>query len=660
MYDDSQPRPATQRALGGGYAPTGAVTLALPVLLDLLDKIDDALLLVGVPAARILHANESASRLLDRRHEDLVGLPIESIDPEMNVWGLLRLSATLRESPQGRLLRETVYETAGGQHVPVEVSVRSVRLDGEEYHICVARDVGERRRADWEMRQRHEQLFRIFNGLDAAVYVIDAESCRVLAHNDFAAQRFGATRGVRCKDAAPAGPGEPCPCGGPARVRAAAESGQPLVWEFQHATDGRWYRCIESAIPWVDGRLVRLEVTLDVSEERRLQAQLQQSQKMDALGRLAGGVAHDFNNILNGIIGFSELLRGAAVLGPEETAHLDAIARSALRGADLTGRILGFSRRTPPEIGPVRIDGPVNDAVRLVSMTTPPTIHFDRDLAPDVWRVQGNAAQIEQIVLNLCMNAADAMAEGGAVTVRLGNVETRRPLHTLSADLPPGRYVRLRVRDEGAGMHADDVARAFEPFFTTKAEGSERRHSGLGLSVVWGVVRSHGGGIRVRTRPGGGTSFEVYLPAAAAGREPVAAAPARPRTGQGQTVLVVDDEPMNVELLRILLEREGYRVTTASDGAEAVASVERLGAAVDLIILDLVMPRMDGAEALRRIREIREDVPVLITSGYDAKGVADELGPTEHTEFLAKPYSPRALLARVAGALQGAVQAGGA
>ncbi len=377
----------------------------------------------------------------------------------------------------------------------------------------------------------------------------------------------------------------------------------------------------------------------DITETRRSQELALQAQKMQAIGRLAGGVAHDFNNMLSGILGFAALLQHDLGADDPRRGDLCEIVAICQRARELTGNLLGFARKGRFRRERVDLNGAIHNVERLLAHTVPRKVSISLELATGLPAVEGDPAQLEQVVMNLALNAADAVAGGGSMVIRTGRIPGARG--------EPGQ-VELVVGDSGAGMAPEVQRRAFEPFFTTKAPGEG---TGLGLAMVYGTVSNHGGSVRLDSVPGAGTTVTVLLPAvsavAAGERADTTVEPALPR-GTG-TVLVVDDEPVLRRAMSRLLGRLGYAVVLAEDGVEAV---EQVGAQdLDLVLLDLAMPVMDGPEAYEAIRELRPDLPVLLCSGYGPDSVADQLIDRGAAGFLQKPIAYEDLARVVAGVL---------
>jgi two-component system cell cycle sensor histidine kinase/response regulator CckA len=397
---------------------------------------------------------------------------------------------------------------------------------------------------------------------------------------------------------------------------------------------------------------VSLNVTERVraEEERaRLQAKMLQAQKLESLGVLAGGIAHDFNNLLTIITGNAAL--ALQRVGAAHPAHalLDDVVKAAQRAADLTRQMLAYSGRGRFEIRPIDLATHVGEIAHLLRSSIPRQVELRLELAPDLPTVQGDAAQLHQVVMNLAINGAESVGDKqGEVTVKLATEEVgpQGAGELIGQDqLAPGRYLRLSVIDSGAGMDAETRSRIFDPFFTTKATGR-----GLGLAAVLGIVRAHRGALRIATAPGTGTTFEVLLPAAGARAEVEKdERGASAERGQG-TILVIDDERLVRTATCRILASLGYDVLEAEDGQAGLTLFRSRGGAVAAIVLDLTMPRMSGEETLRQLRMIDPNVRVVVFSGYAEQDVAERLGPLA-AGILAKPFTAQELARAVRAAI---------
>jgi signal transduction histidine kinase len=389
-------------------------------------------------------------------------------------------------------------------------------------------------------------------------------------------------------------------------------------------------------------RVGRVFATRDVTQERALEEQLRQSQKMETLGTLAGGVAHDFNNQLTAILGNARLALDAAPRDPELRATLLELERAADHCAQLTRGLLAFARRAPARQQAVDSARMLAEVGTLLRPTLPQAIALRVDAEPELPAALGDPTQIQQILLNLGVNARDAIVGAGAVAIEARS-RTLGPAECAGrASARPGRYVVLSVRDDGAGMEAHTLERIFDPFFTTKPLGSG---TGLGLAIVYGLVRANQGWIEVESEPGRGSAFHVWLPAAETSMTPEPAEPppgTSPRRAGSERILLVEDEPPVRRVARLALEREGYTVIEACDGLEAVEWLRGVAEPPDLTVLDLSMPRMGGLEALAELRRLAPELPVILTSGH-----FNDASPDPDVECLPKPYRPGVLAERV-------------
>jgi PAS domain S-box-containing protein len=393
-----------------------------------------------------------------------------------------------------------------------------------------------------------------------------------------------------------------------------------------------------------DGRPTRMiGAMMDVTERRQLEDELRQAQKMEAVGRLAGGVAHDFNNLLTVITGRSALLLGRLKPDDPLRKNVDLIQKTADRAAGLTRQLLAFSRKQVLQRKILDLNGTVSEMGTILRRLIGEDIDLLLTLGAGAGRVNADPGQLEQVLLNLAVNARDAMPRGGTLGVETADV--RLEASDRPEALPAGPYAVLRVMDTGVGMDAATQARIFEPFFTTKEPG---KGTGLGLSMVHGVVRQHGGAISVRSVPGGGTTFEIFLPQVEAPAEigPGDEASSASATGH-ETILLVEDEEDVRALAREVLERQGYTVLEAGDGVQALGVAETEGDHIDMVLTDVVMPRMSGRELVDRVRATRPATRVLYMSGYTEDAILRHGVHDESTLLLSKPFPPAELIRKV-------------
>jgi PAS domain S-box-containing protein len=400
------------------------------------------------------------------------------------------------------------------------------------------------------------------------------------------------------------------------------------------------------------GEVFFLGTLRDISERVRLEGEYRQSQKMEAIGRLAGGVAHDFNTLLGTIRGYSELLL-SAMRDEGLRAHAEQIHRAALRGAQLTRQLLIFSRRQEIQARPVDLEKLLAELDVMLDRLIGEDVKLVRHVEPRLGQVWGDSGELHQVLLNLVVNACDAMPSGGSLSLSLSNLDASDEIPIEGGRLPPGAYVLLEVADTGMGMDGEVRRRIFEPFFTTKEPG---KGTGLGLSTVHAIVRRSQGGIAVESQPGRGATFRVYLPcavdaarqeAAPAGAPEKLAAAAVEDDGRSlaATILLVEDDDMFRGLLRQVVEREGYKVLAAENPAAALELVAAHGDTIHLMLSDVVMPGGTGVDLARQLGERSPETKVILMSGYTDDALASrEADMTIADAFLEKPFATRDLL----------------
>ena len=388
-----------------------------------------------------------------------------------------------------------------------------------------------------------------------------------------------------------------------------------------------------------------LMLNTDLTEKKILEAHSLRTQRLESIGTLASGVAHDLNNILTPIMMAVPMLRWG-LTSEELEKVISTVELSAKRGADLVKQLLGFGRGVEGKRMLIQAKHLVNEMVTIAQQTFPKTISVKSEVPEDLWPVFVDSTQLHQVLLNLCVNARDAMPEGGALLVHLGNIRLDQQCVSMNPEASPGPYVRLKVSDTGTGISPEIIHKIFEPFFTTKVMG---KGTGLGLSTVLGIVKSHGGFVDVCSQTGKGTTFEVYLPATPGEEilaiEPVVAATLR---GHGECILVVDDEPSIREVTQKTLERHGYRVLLAGDGAEALAAYAQHRNEIKAVMMDMAMPWLDGLRTIRALKKMNPAVKVIASSGDGSTSWRSEnlaqLNELGVTTFLAKPFNAEKLL----------------
>jgi two-component system, cell cycle sensor histidine kinase and response regulator CckA len=380
-----------------------------------------------------------------------------------------------------------------------------------------------------------------------------------------------------------------------------------------------------------------LVINTDVTERKRLETQFLRTQRMESIGSLVGGIAHDLGNLLVPVLLGVQVLEKRFEGEANTLRTLEMIGRSAQRGADMVRQVLAFARGVEGERVPLRPERVIHEVERITEETFPPDVEVDVRSPEDLWMIKGDTTQVQQVIMNLCVNARDAMPEGGRLRISAENVHVDQEYVRSNIEAKRGPHVCLKISDTGTGIPSSVLDKMFEPFFTTKPTG---KGTGLGLSTVYSIVKSHGGFVNVLTSEGEGTTFSVFFPAVLDTAEPQPDHDGRmPETvGDDEMVLVVDDEQFILELTRETLESAGYRVITASDGVQALERYRELRNEIDVVITDLMMPEMDGITAIRELKSIRADLPIIAASGVSGDRVGEALDAGAST-FLAKPFT---------------------
>ncbi|HMS03341.1 MAG TPA: PAS domain S-box protein, partial [Gemmatimonadaceae bacterium] len=573
-----------------------------------LESISDAFFTLD-DASRFTYVNSEAERLLQRPREQLLG---------RQIWAAFPAAVgTTFHTEYTRALRERVSSEFEAYYAPYDrwFVVKAYAVpDGLAVYF---RDGTVARRANEQLRLLQSSVER----LNDIVVITDAEPISEVGPRIvYVNQAFERLTGYSREEVI----GQtPRILQGPRtdrrtldKIRHALETWQPVRAEVQNYTKSGKELWLElDIVPLADehGWFTHwVAVERDVTERRRLEQQILRAQRMESIGTLAGGIAHDLNNVLSPILMSVELLR-PQLTDADGARRLDVIAQAASRGASMIRQVLGFARGIEGERRTLPLLPVIDETLRIVGETFPRNITVTADVPGDAWRVDGDPTQLQQVLLNLCVNARDAMPAGGTLTVAASNVQLDADAAARVLEARPGPYVRLTVGDTGVGIPPDQVEKIFDPFFTTKPPG---QGTGLGLSTTLAIVRGHGGFVRVQSEPGVGTVVDVYLPRGMedAGEHTVEPDGPLPR-GDGETVLVVDDEAAIRATTREVLEAHGYQVLEAADGAEAIAVYAAHASVVRLVVTDLMMPVMDGPAMLQVLNRLAPDVRVIAASG---------------------------------------------
>lgn len=598
--------------------------------------------------------NEAAARTLGYSREEILKLNYKDIVESAYVP---LTTENLRKKVENGLESTGPYEipirAKDGRRLWLEITSRIIKRDGKPIGVHgMARDVTDRRVAQEALSESERFLSSVFACIQDGLSILDKDM-RIIRVNPTVKRWYPHGEpfiGRKCHEAYH---GLPHPCDAcPSLTTLKTGQSSYGVVPKRGATG--------EVTGWLDlysfpligespGELKGvIQYIRDITEQKRLEEQLRQAAKMEAIGTLAGGLAHDFNNLLQIVLGYADLLLLGKVKEGQDYQRAAAIRAAAKRGSDLVRRILTFSRRVETKLQPISMNSELGQIKDLLRSSIPKMIDIKLHLADDLHTINADPTQIEQIVLNLAVNATHAMPEGGKLILETRNVQLDEEYCRSRLETKPGPYVLLMVSDTGHGMDEDILDRIFEPFFTTKKPGEG---TGLGLSIVFGIVKSHGGHITCHSRPGMGTSFRIYFPAVETRIEfdPETTLP-MPAFGT-ETLLLVDDEESIRNLGQELLGEVGYRVITAGTGQEALRIYRESKEQISLVILDLIMPDMGGTQCLEGLLAINPEVKVLIASGCSSDAPAQEVVNSGAKGFVGKPYNFKQILRAVRHAL---------
>jgi PAS domain S-box-containing protein len=643
----SAAEPALKEPLPGkGAIASFGVELSNAVLRALIDTFPDQLYARDRQHRHILNNHAQVKLLGAKNAEETLGKTDYDFYPEEIAEDFHRDNEKVMSTGEALVGHEEYIPMAGGKGRWLSTTKVSIRgSTGEIVGLLgVAFDITERKEATDKIT---EQAAMIEQAHDAIV-LLDLEG-RVLYKNPAAERIFGVQRaraeGRNAAEIFSALESEQF-------VKAARETLEKGTWhgEFRiHKPDGTEV-IIEnrrSIIRDADGKpKAQLSISVDITDQKRVEALSLRNQRLESIGTLAGGIAHDLNNVLAPILMSIALLRHK--VGDEGGQRLlGMLEQNAERGAQLVRQVLAFGRGIEGEKALIQIKHIAREVGQIIADTFPKNIRFSLEGESRPWAVIGDATQLHQVLLNLCVNARDAMPSGGNLTLRILNRYLDETFASMNPGSRPGPYVIVSVIDTGTGMPAVVRDRIFEPFFTTKEVG---KGTGLGLSTSMGIVQGHGGFLTVESEVGKGTTFNVYLPANAetqAEAAPVKVQEDAPR-GSGELLLVIDDEDPILEVAKSTLEKYGYRVLTAPHGAAAVSLFAVHHATIAAVITDMAMPIMDGPSTAAALRAIRPDVPIIGSSGLDSATSPANRVRTVFADFIQKPYTAEALLSSVA------------
>ena len=541
---------------------------------------------------------------------------------------------------------ETVGVRADGSQFPLVVGTHDIILPDGPAMIGFLLDVSARKSAEEAIRASERRYRDLFESNPQPMWIYDSETLRFLAVNDTAVQQYGWSvdqfRAMTITDIRP-----PEDVSSLVALLKIEKAVRPTTTAARHLrADGSIIQVEVTShdIVW-DERPARVVLAMDLTDKVKLEEQLRQAQKMEAVGRLAGGVAHDFNNLLTAVSGNAQLLRSELEPGDARVEEVDEILLASERAATLTRQLLAFSRRQVLQPRALNLNESIEELRSMLGRLIGEDILLRTVLDPDLGLVRADPGQLTQVLVNLAVNARDAMPKGGTVTIETRNVTLGETFAAAHEGVRPGPHIMLSVSDTGGGMDAETQAHLFEPFFTTKEVG---KGTGLGLATVYGIVRQSEGSIDMRSEPGKGSTFEIYLPQAPIG-ERIAAGKVPIETLQRghETILVVEDEASVRKLAISVLERQGYAVLAAEGPRQAEAIAAEHPGPIDMLLTDVVMPGGNGSDLAARLSALRPAMKVLMMTGYAQETIADQDGLKDGIALIEKPFSPNLLLARV-------------
>lgn len=631
---------------------------SLKLFRALMDHSKESIEVVDPVTSRFVDVNEHACVSHGYTREEYLRLTVFDVHPEFSREDFAQ--HPLRLQKQQRMVFEANHRRKDGSRFPVEISLNWVSLD-RGYIVAMVRDITERKRGEEALKESEERFRQVVENIAEVFWMTNPAKNEML----YISPAYEAIWGRTCESlyANPIAWLEAIHAEDRERVRHAALAKQAL------GTYREEYRIVRpnGEIRWVCDRAFPIKdetgvdqrvvgVAEDITASKTLHEQLLRAQRMESVGRLASGIAHDMNNILAPIMMSAPLLRmGLPPKDVEKT--LATIEVSAQRGADLIKQLLLFGRGVAGERGQVLPSVLIKELLQIARETFPKNIAIKSEIPPSAWHVMGDATQLHQVLLNLCVNALDAMPQGGALTVAVENLRLDDSHLAANPEAAAGPYVRLSVSDTGTGIPPEILDKIFDPFFTTKEVG---KGTGLGLSTVLGIVKSHGGFVTVRSADGEGTVFQIHLPAMlepAQGRASVGAL--APPKGSGETILVVEDEEVLRNVLGRVLRQHGYDAIPAANGAEAVALFSRLHAQIKIVLTDLDMPVMDGFGLIPKLQKIDPAVKVIVSTGL-AGGKEPQRRSVTLKELgvkaiVTKPFMPDKILRTIHSVLAGAV-----
>jgi PAS domain S-box-containing protein len=618
----------------------------------LLNQIQDRITATDMQG-NITYVNDAVCQMLGKAAEELIGKNV-SVFSEGLTQGVAQEEIIREAAAHGSWRGEVFNRTAEGEEALLDCRVQVVHDESGQpvAMVGLSTDITARKKIEDSLRESEERLRAIFDSTPNMIYMKNRELR--YTHCNLALEKFF---GVSSEEILGKTDYDFFPEQHASEIEEIDRQtleGETIRGRYLRQMDGQevHIETVRSPVKDAGGNIIGLcGISMNITDRVRLRKekehlteQLRQAQKMEAIGQLAGGVAHDFNNLLQVINGNTDMALEEAA--PDNPAHeyLQEVSEAGKRAASLVGQLLAFSRRQIMKPVSLNLNTVVADLLKILNRIIGEHIHLDFVPAHQLDRVYADRSMMEQVIMNLCVNARDAMPDGGSLSIETSNVCINRDYCDSHAWATPGRYVLLSLTDTGFGMDKETLEKIFEPFFTTKAKD---RGTGLGLATVYGIVKQHDGMIQAYSEPAKGSMFKIYLPVQERLATEVGVNIEGAVEGGQETILVAEDDDMVRHLASRILERAGYRVISVKDGAEAVLIFNRQADEIDLLLLDVVMPNLGGREACERMRQIRPDIPVLFASGYSENAVHTNFILNEGITLLQKPFASDSLLRTV-------------
>ena len=595
---------------------------------------------IGSVVNRILSkVNDRLCKMTGYDESEMIGQSARMLYPSDKEFELVGREKYAQMADHATGTVETRWQKKDGTIMDILLSSTPVDLQDQSKGVTfTALDITDRKQSENELNHAHEKLLTILDSIDSTVYVADMDTCEILFMNKRMINDFGGDKTGDICYSAFRNNSEPCECctndqlidkdGNPAGVH---------IWEGKNPVTGKYYINYDRAIEWTDGRLVRIQIAADITDLKKMESQLLQARKMEAVGRLAGGVAHDFNNMLSVILGKTEM--ALEDIDPNQTlyADLEEIRTAAQRSADVTRQLLAFARKQTIAPKVVNLNSTIESILKMLRRLIGENIDLIWLPNEEIWPVRIDPSQLAQILANLSVNARDAIADVGKLIIETGKTTFDEAYCADHSGFVPGDFVQLTVSDNGCGINQETLQNVFEPFYTTKDVG---KGTGLGLATVYGIVKQNDGFINAYSEPDQGTIFRIYLPRYLAETEILEKKTSDTINPDGaETILLVEDEPSILRMTRMMLERMGYKVLAAGTPGGAIALAREYAGQIHLLMTDVVMPEMNGRDLAGNLLALYPDLKRLFMSGYTANLIAHHGLLAEGVNFIQKPFS---------------------